>query len=47
MRYTVQARLERYSARILQKNGAILGYLHVIVDNSQNTEQLEEKFYPK
>ena len=25
----------------------ILGYLHVIIDNSQNTEQLEEKFYPK
>ena len=25
----------------------ILGFLHVIIDNSQNTEQLEEKFYPK
>ena len=25
----------------------ILGYLHVIIDNSQNTEQLEEKFYQK
>ena len=25
----------------------ILGYLHVIVDNSQNTDQLEEKFYQK
>ena len=25
----------------------ILGYLHVIIDNSQNTEQLEEKFYSK
>ena len=25
----------------------ILGYLHVIIDNSQNTEQLKEKFYSK
>jgi hypothetical protein len=25
----------------------ILGYLHVVIDNSQNTEQLEEKFYQK
>ena len=25
----------------------ILGYLHMIIDNSQNTEQLEEKFYQK
>ena len=25
----------------------ILGFLHVIIDNSQNTEQLEEKFYQK
>ena len=25
----------------------ILGYLHVVIDNSQDTEQLEEKFYPK
>ena len=25
----------------------ILGYLHVIIDNSQNTKQLEEKFYSK
>ena len=25
----------------------ILGYLHVIIDNSQNTEQLKEKFYQK
>ena len=25
----------------------ILGYLHVIIDSSQNTEQLEEKFYQK
>ena len=25
----------------------IVGFLHVIIDNSQNTEQLEEKFYPK
>ena len=23
----------------------ILGYLHLIIDSSQNTEQLEEKFY--
>ena len=25
----------------------ILGFLHVIIDNSQNTEQLEEKYYQK